>query len=378
MKKLNLKLKNNRKGITLIALVITIIVLLILAGVSIATLTGKNGILTRATEASEKTEEAKEDELRRLTALEAAMNTEGTTHTDNSRNEGVQETVPIPAGFAVSQVEGENTIANGLVIIDKNGNEFVWVPVDNIENFKLIDDYKNGELNDWVKNKKVQEPFKFGYDTEIEEYNQMKMSVELNKGFYVGRYESGTLNNSERTSSSGIDEDVIIKKGAYVYNYIPWSNSNDMSNEDGGAVEKSKSFCIENGYTAVTSTLIYGVQWDAIMQWFDSEYKTGNCDVQNSYVANSMGKGNYKINDSISGISTTGSNELYKIKNIYDMAGNVSEWTMESYISLNRVRRGGSYKNDPLGFPASRRNADTQTSLYDNVGFRIALYLNEK
>jgi len=44
----NRKLKVNNKGITLIALVITIIVLLILAGVAIATLTGDNGILTKA------------------------------------------------------------------------------------------------------------------------------------------------------------------------------------------------------------------------------------------------------------------------------------------------------------------------------------------
>ena len=49
------ELKRN-KGITLIALVITIIILLILAGVTIATLTGENGILTRATEANEQTE----------------------------------------------------------------------------------------------------------------------------------------------------------------------------------------------------------------------------------------------------------------------------------------------------------------------------------
>lgn len=45
----------NQKGITLIALVITIIVLLILAGVSIAMLTGENGILTNATESKNKT-----------------------------------------------------------------------------------------------------------------------------------------------------------------------------------------------------------------------------------------------------------------------------------------------------------------------------------
>ena len=65
----NMKAKDLRsnKAITLIALVITIIVLLILAGVTIATLTGDNGILTQATKAKEETQQAKEDELRRLT-----------------------------------------------------------------------------------------------------------------------------------------------------------------------------------------------------------------------------------------------------------------------------------------------------------------------
>ena len=50
----------NEIGITLIALVITIIVLLILAGVSIAMLTGENGVLTKATEAKDQTEIAQE------------------------------------------------------------------------------------------------------------------------------------------------------------------------------------------------------------------------------------------------------------------------------------------------------------------------------
>ena len=67
------------KGITLIALVITIIVLLILAGVSIATLTGDNGILTKAQTAKEKTEIASEEEQRKLAMLEASMNTQNTT-----------------------------------------------------------------------------------------------------------------------------------------------------------------------------------------------------------------------------------------------------------------------------------------------------------
>ena len=52
------RMQKNSKGITLIALVITIIVLLILAGVTIATLTGDNGILTQAGKAKDKTTEA--------------------------------------------------------------------------------------------------------------------------------------------------------------------------------------------------------------------------------------------------------------------------------------------------------------------------------
>ena len=63
-------LKKSGKGITLIALVITIVVLLILAGVTIATLTGDNGLLTRANEAKEKTEEAEVIEKLKIAILE--------------------------------------------------------------------------------------------------------------------------------------------------------------------------------------------------------------------------------------------------------------------------------------------------------------------
>ena len=65
--------------------------------------------------------------MRRLTALEAATNLEDTTYTDNSTGE--EKTITIPAETAVSQVEGENTLKDGLVIIDKNGNEWVWIEV---------------------------------------------------------------------------------------------------------------------------------------------------------------------------------------------------------------------------------------------------------
>ena len=76
--KINLK---QRRGITLIALVITIVVLLILAGVTIATLTGENGILTKVTTAKDKTAiaEAKEKVNLMLADWKAENLVEGTT-----------------------------------------------------------------------------------------------------------------------------------------------------------------------------------------------------------------------------------------------------------------------------------------------------------
>ena len=70
-------LKNN-KGITLIALVITIIVLLILAGVSIAMLTGQNGILNQATTAVSDTEVGAAEEALKLTIAQIIAENEGT------------------------------------------------------------------------------------------------------------------------------------------------------------------------------------------------------------------------------------------------------------------------------------------------------------
>ena len=58
----------------------------------------------------------------------------------------------------------------------------------------------------------------------------MVSSVKANNGFYIGRYESGK-------DSAG---NVVVQKGVDVYNNIRWSNSDDMNNEIGGAVQKSK------------------------------------------------------------------------------------------------------------------------------------------
>ncbi len=85
------KMKNNgkrkyQKGITLIALVITIIVLLILAGVSIATLTGENGILTKANQAREDTNREGSREKIEL-AVMASYDENGNFNSDKFKEE---------------------------------------------------------------------------------------------------------------------------------------------------------------------------------------------------------------------------------------------------------------------------------------------------
>ena len=70
-------LRNNKKGITLIALIVTIIVLLILAGVSISMLSGENGIINQAKRAKNETENAARQEEEELAKIEAEKNGTG-------------------------------------------------------------------------------------------------------------------------------------------------------------------------------------------------------------------------------------------------------------------------------------------------------------
>ena len=186
------KLKES-KGITLIALVITIIVLLILAGVTIATLTGDNGILKKAGDAKTQTEQAKEDENLKI-AIAGSYGTDGKLNLkdlkDNLTNQGIDydknntgfplevkvngekkkidangniiesiqslktkgtvfkdtttledtygNQVKIPKGFKIAN-DSATDVTGGIVIEDATytntiGSQFVWIPVGTGEN----------------------------------------------------------------------------------------------------------------------------------------------------------------------------------------------------------------------------------------------------
>ena len=116
------KYLKGENGITLIALVITIIVLLILAGVSIATLTGDNGILTRANDAKEKTEEAEDIEKIRLAISEAQIGEDGYQEL-NSNN--LQEAID-------GQFEGRN-----VVVSDNGDGTFTISCLDTLKDYTI-------------------------------------------------------------------------------------------------------------------------------------------------------------------------------------------------------------------------------------------------
>ena len=97
-------------------------------------------------------------------------------------------------------------------------------------------------------------------------------------------------------------------------------------------------------------------------------------DIQNpnvegkTYIQDSTGMGFY--NSTLP--TTTG---YYAVNNIYDLAGNLFEWTMESYNTDSRVYRGGHYKSTGSSRPASIRGGSGPSGSVDGIGFRITLYL---
>ena len=124
------KTKRNARGITLIALVITIIVLLILAGVTIAALSGDNGILTKAKEAKEKTEQAQKDEERNLQEITDTIN-------------GVE-------GYSRSKKVNSPKVVTGMIPIKWKNNNWIVCSQDDAEWYNYDDkkEWANVMLSD--------------------------------------------------------------------------------------------------------------------------------------------------------------------------------------------------------------------------------------
>ena len=282
----------------------------------------------------------------------------------------IDKPIPLPEGYNVSEVEGEYTVSGGLVIKDSEEipNEFVWIPVAQISSMVICqthgavilnDDlqcptclantklagklYATSTGNNFNKNQTGQtysadsglrEPAVLSsYDTQRyftqygggtytgndmyqKEFDAMAKSVATYGGFYVGRYETG-----------GFNEDKVVSKpdrgmkGYGDINSVYWYKMYRMQKEFAKDSE------------AVASTMIWGSQYDQVMLFVDGKLDGTGQKAFNIKTYSS---------DRHSGNKATGTGNVIadKVANIYDLEGNMFEWTLEAYDTYYRVDRG--------------------------------------
>ena len=370
------KVLENKKGITLIALVITIIVMLILVAVTI-NIAVNGGLFSYAGKATSDTEKAKQDELKIaegqievdgkkydspedfIAGIESGSEKFSAIYTETKEYKetinGVETTTAwIPNGFAVGTSEGINKVADGLVIQDDKGNQFVWIPVSLEGNTTAEKEASFDAIRTTKNNSSYSEP-KTGEETD---YNNMRTRVINKGGFYIARYEAG-FTTGRLTRDSSVSTIPLSKKGAYPYNVVNWSD----------AKSASQRMYNDSAKYGVKSTLCYGVQWDAMLSFLGKTSETDSTAWGNYYNAGPFdfageyykyGNDEWKSDTTSKAKDTnmllqTGASDRNSLKNIYDVAGNVCEWTMEAGDSSSRVSRGGGYGDGGDVLPASSR-----------------------
>lgn len=256
---------------------------------------------------------------------------------------------------------------NGLVIEDEKGNQFVWVPVD-IENAQY-----------------EPEKIKFGDVYNKEEMNyQYREYAQILKygGFYIARYEAGIpeeyiqeINKNEiQTLFSNKEGIPTSKKNQIVWNYISWNKA------DKSAINMYK----DNDF--VESDLVSNKQWESIVEWLknsgynvDDSAEYGNYSNVNftftgyySLDGKTYKYGENLIKQTFNMLLSTGATERNKTNNIYDLAGNVTEFVDLSETSMNGSVRGGYYDNSSICSVKSNKDSAEEN---DRQGFRVVLYL---
>ena len=378
--KTNKKQRKNSNGITLIALVITIIVLLILAGVSIAMLTGDNGILTQAQNAKNRTEEAKVNEANVLTSYEQIINAStgvnlGTITGNETSNTVTQDSlgnrVVVPAGFKV--VNPTDNVEDGIIIEDVShsataGSQFVWIPLGTIhkkskENVIInLDRYTFASNGDEIaqgtseimdgsflspsQDKDQELVSSVNGNITAKDIETFLLKSRSTGGYYIGRYEArdGTT-LTERTDLTNDANQLVCSSDNYVYNYVTQPQAANLS---------------QNMYvdTSFTSDLVNSYAWDTALVFIQK------CSTDNDYSQQ------ISLNTALENQGT--SNDV--LCNIYDMASNCFEWSTESSSKKTApcVQRGGRYGDTSI---ASGRYNNNMTNSYNAVSFRTILYL---
>ena len=395
-KKEKMKVENKRnylkeRGITLIALVVTIVVLLILAGVSINALFGDSGIINKAKDAQNKMDQAAQNDLDAINGLNEWMDskTNGNTGKDDNTSTSnlpiTDNTIPYYPDETFTKVDGTD-LSNGLVIQDGSGNEYVWIEVPKTAEVYptaglKITDFTEDEytaietdLHTYTNYYRNGTSYKDKYYSDATtgltsaQYTELKQkmlkSVYENGGFWIGRYEAGIETN--RTASGTVaplSKAGTVENAVYPYTYVTCSQAQTLASK----LSTGKSY---------TSSLMFGVQWDLVLKHIEvKEVAKGTtlATIQSALRSDSSSWGNYNRLSLI----LTGSNETYKKMNIYDLAGNVWEWTLEYTATSGNpcANRGGGINDRGSDAPASYRNYySTTDDEYEYLGFRVSLY----
>ena len=304
-------------------------------------------------------------------------------------------TAIIPEGFAI--VPGLDDVEEGLVISDvandttNKGNQFVWIPVEepiadtedeaNVnkamaikdgENYKGVlynffetdseirsgctttnDGYREPDIVTSGTNYDGQYYLEAGFNSLDEminqlqsEYNKMIASVEKYHGFYIGRYELG------------LEGTIPVSKKAQ-NNIITANNSNLETNMWYGLYSKCKEYAQEDENKFVVSSMMWGSQYDAMLNWFQ---RNG---INVKMIADN-------INTIRNNKTETGTEEKDLIKNIFDIYGCHYEWTLEANYNYFRVSRSGFYKE---GYVISGRGGYPPSGLDEYYSSRITLYV---
>ena len=117
----------------------------------------------------------------------------------------------------------------------------------------------------------------------------------------------------------------------------------------------------------VQSLMITGAQYDQIMIWMRNVPNPNV--VGKYYIKDSKGMGSYGLR------KTSGSNNAYAVKKVFDFAGNLWEWTSEAYGANRRINRGGYDGGNDSNGPASYRGNHLSRDNSDSYGSRPTLYV---
>ena len=286
----------------------------------------------------------------------------------------LENQVRIPEGFKIAE-DSATTVEDGVVIEDKDGNQFVWIPA-KTGTGATINLSTGGTAT--IVYRRTDFGKQYGSYSDYSETmpSDEEASVNAWGGYYIGRFEAGDKESTEaKTMRSGqTDATITIKKGQAPYNYITQAN----------AKTKAEGMDEAQQYATATTKLVSSYAWDTAIDFIQkaksAQSTYGKSSPQGNYYDRGFDytnlgeteKNSYK-NENSSTLVPTG--QTTAVSNIYDMGGNLYEYTTESYSYEYDpyVDRGGGYGYSYDGSPAGYRSYDDGDA-YSYNGFRVTLY----